>query len=629
MIRKLLIFNCLFFATVTFAQREPQKILTFDKNVDDLIIVPVNGISVISEGDKMHGYSPLDDEIIWSKDKPTRNGVDKAAEFLTSGNLTSAPIDFTIIPDTPFIQKFFDQRLFVYNSIDGEELFSSGENERYFQAEYLFDENSLLLRGLEGKNLIIAKYSLATKEMSWKTTVSKTYGSFLQTANKLSGNDKQGLRDLMEYSEDKIFALIKSKFFVLDKTSGDLLWKEEEKKITDFRTSRDGEQLILVQTKGLFSTKSEIDLYNAASGVKTWKDPLKTKYLVLFEDWEDKMLLAHYKGFNFYDYATGTKQWKKDPKGKGIKSVIPIDKDFLYVYDDEMMLLDKNGQKLWKKDVEISDNEEDPIYFLEKTNTGKILYITATYANLVDYKTGKKIWKGNLKLNEKRPTIAKYDEKSGDFIIYNDEKLYRFNESSSARPKPYAKLKLKNEKMITSMEIFPKNVSISGQNEVIGVDDAGNVVFHNKYVQPGELGRRLLKGALIAGQVAGSIATAEVTVSTTYRDTEGNTITSSSNTYDVFGAKAKAIGEAGYYAGKFGQQFVQKRYLAMQESNNYSLIFAKGDSGERLLVKVNKEDGTEIDKITLSNTKPIYDVDFVSDDIYYSKGKEVRIFKAN
>jgi len=59
--------------------------------------------------------------------------------------------------------------------------------------------------------------------------------------------------------------------------------------------------------------------------------------------------------------------------------------------------------------------------------------------------TGKKFWKGNLKLNEKRPTFAKYDEKSGDFIIYNDEKLYRFNENTEAKPKPYAKLKLKSE----------------------------------------------------------------------------------------------------------------------------------------------------------------------------------------
>ncbi|MBA6313619.1 outer membrane protein assembly factor BamB family protein [Cellulophaga baltica] len=622
---KLISLSFFLYAGLAFGQREPSKTLTFDNNVDDLIIVPFNGVAVVSEGDKLHGYNPAEEKILWSIDAPKRNGVNSAANILTTGSFGGASLDFTTIEDTPFIQKFFDDQLYIYNSINGDLLFASEGKERFFQAEYLFDENALLLRGLDDKNLIIAKYSLGTKEILWSTTVSTTYGAFLQTLGKLSGNDAQGYMDIMEYSEDKIFALIKSKFYVLDKSSGSLLWKDEENKISDFRTSLDGEKLITVITKGLLRGKSEIELYEAKSGKKIWKDPITTKYLVLFEDWQDKMLLAHYKGFNFYDYATGEKTWKKDPKGKGIKSVIPIDKDFLYVYDDEMMLIDKNGQKLWKSDVKICDDEEDPIFFLEKTNNNRVLYVTATYANMVDYTTGKKFWKGNLKLNEKRPTIAKYDEKSGDFIIFNDEELYRFNQNTDEKPKPYAKLKLKSEKLISSMELFPNNVSISGQSEVVGVDNSGAVLFHNKYTQPGEFGRRLLKTTAIVGQVAGSVASAEATATTSYRDSEGNQVTQTT-TYS-FGKKAQAIGKAGFYAGAIGQTFVQDRYLAMQETDNYTLIFAKGETGEKLLIKVNKETGEEIDKIILENNKPIYDIDYVSDDIYYSKGKEVRIFK--
>ncbi len=246
---------------------------------------------------------------------------------------------------------------------------------------------------------------------------------------------------------------------------------------------------------------------------------------------------------------------------------------------------------------------------------------------MVDYKTGKKIWGGNLKLNEKRPTIAKYDEKSGDFIIFNDEELYRFNQNSDDKPKAYAKLKLKDEKLISDMELFANNISISGESEVVGVDNSGAVIFHNKYTQPGELGRRLLKSAAIAGQIAGGVASAEVTGTLTYRDSNGNEVSNSFRS-SLFGDKAQAIGEAGFYAGAIGQTFVQNRYLAMQETDNYSLIFAKGENGEKLLIKVDKETGTEIDKIVLESNKPIYDVDYVSDDIYYSKGKEISIFKS-
>ncbi len=608
------------------AQRAPEKTINFDNKVTDLVIVPVNGIAVISEGEKMHGYSPIDENIIWSVDAPKKSGINKAAQILTTGSLDTSA-DFTVIEDTPFVQKFIDDQLYVFNSITGETIFASENNERYFQAEYLFDENALLLRGVEDQSLIIAKYSLTNKKMDWKTTVSKTYGAFLQSMAKLSGDDQTGLLDVMEYSDDKIFALVKSKFYVLNKADGTLLWKEEEATVADFRITKDAKKLITVQTKGLFANKSLINLHNANTGEKVWDDALTTKYLVLFEDWQDKMLLAHYRGFNFYNYETGEKVWEKDPKGKGIKSVIPIGTDFLYVYDDEMMLLNKDGQKAWKKDVNISDDEEDPIYFLEQTNNDRILYVTATYANMVDYKTGEKVWKGNLKLNEKRPTFAKYDQSRGDFVIFNDEELYRFNQTSNEKPKPYAKLKLKNEKLINSLEIFENNVSISGDSEVVGVDASGNVIFHNKYVQPGEAGRRLLKTALIAGQVVGSVATAQVTFTSTYRDSEGNMI-SNSNSYDVFGEKAAAIGRAGFYAGQFGQQFVQSRFRAMQETDTYSIIFAKGDNGEKLLIKVDKETGDEIDKIIMENNKPIYDVDYVSDDIYYSKNKEVQIFKS-
>ncbi|GAA4274299.1 PQQ-binding-like beta-propeller repeat protein [Aquimarina gracilis] len=637
----------IFFAMVTFltySQRNANQTLDFDSKVQDLIIVPFNGIAAISDNTTMHGYNPEDGKTLWSvpipKTSATSMGANLATDALANGltpnsllglNAKANGADFSVIPDTPFLQKFFDNRLYVINSFNGDMIFEPKEsNVFFFQAEYLFDEDALLIRGMEQKKLIIAKYDIKSKEYIWKTTVSEKFGSVLTKLTAIIGKNPTAGKDEMVYTKDKVFLLAKGKFYALDKKTGKLLWnaEDEDTDYNSFFSSLDGQNVLLTQAVGLFKGKEILDLRNANDGIPIWKDPIKTKFLVLFEDWQDKMLLAHYKGFNFYDYKTGEKVWKKDPKGKGIKSVIPIDKDFLYVYDDEMMLLDKEGQKKWKKDVKICDDEEDPIFFLEKTNNGKILYVTATYANLVDYTTGKKLWKGNLKLNEKRPTFAKFNDKTGDFVIYNDEELYKFNENSTEKPKPYAKLKLKNEKLITSMELFGDNVSITGQSEVVGVDNSGNVTFHNKYVQPGELGRRLGKSALMLGRFAAAAATTTVTTSVTYRDANGNTVTQTSGPQAVFGERAKAIGEAGYMGGTFSQQFVQDRYHALQETDKYAIIFAKGDNGERLLIKVNKQTGKEVDKIIVESTKPVYDYDTVSEDLYYSKGNKVMIFKA-
>lgn len=633
-IKKTLTFLTILTSIFSFSQREASKVLTFDKKVKDLIIVPFNGMSVISEGENVHGYDPIADKVIWTVTKPKINLKNAPEQILTSGSLFSGDRTFSIIKDTPFVQYFFNEELYVYNSYNGEVIFKPEEKDRFFQAEYLFGENALLLKGMSGTKLIVVKYSLEKKSMEWKTVVSQKFKSILKNVLKFKGGSSSskdffnGLNDKMTYSDSKIFLLIKSAFYVLNRNNGDILWVNEGGNIINYKTDLNANRVLLEFKKGgLLSTKVEIDLRESETGNAILKEPIKTKYLILFEDWQDKMLLAHYKGFNFYDYKTGEKLWKKDPKGKGIKSVLPIDNDFLYVYDDEMMLIDKNGKKLWRGDVTISDNDDDPIFFLEKTNNNRILYVTSTYANMVDYKTGKKVWSGNLKLNEKRPTFADYDEKTGNFIVFNDEELYKFNEESAKRPKPFSKLKLKSEKTISSMLLFENNISISGQSEVVGIDFDGKVVFHNKYKQPGEFGRKLFKGIARAGQVASAIGSAEVTTTTQYKDSKGNTVTNS-NTSAVFGKKAQAISKAGYAASSIAIDQLRNRFNAMQETDNYALIFAKGEEGEKYLIKVNKETGKEIDKIILENNKPIYDVDFATDDIYYSRKNEVKIFKS-
>lgn len=575
----------------------------------------------------MHGYSPEDEKIIWTKPIPkSKWGVVTDSESDVVNFLLGGSDDerrFKPIPDTPFIIKFFDNQLYVINSYTGDMLFEpQKENTFYFQAEYLFEEDAFLIRGLEKGQLVILKYDLKTKRDVWKTIVSKGFSGFL----KLISKDKI-INDRMEIRGDHVFILEKTKFYVLNKDTGELLWSLEDGDYDNFYTSFNGEQVLLSDSKGLLGIKEKIDFRRGATGEKVWKKPITTKYLVLFQDWEDKMMLAHYSGFNFYDYKTGNKLWKKAPKGKSIKTVLPIDSDFLYLYDNEMMLVDKKGQKKWKNDIKICDNPDDPVLFLEKTKNNKVLYVTATFANLVDYDTGKKVWKGNLKLNEKRPTIAKFNKNTNEFIIFNDEELYRFKEDMTQKPKPYAKLKLKNEKLISSMDLFSNTLSISGQSEVVGVDNSGNVIFHNKYVQPGEFARKLGKNVLGVVKVGAAISTAEATVSVTYRDSEGNSITDTSEPIAVFGEKTKTLGEAGYLTSGISQSLIAQRFNAMQETDEYAIIFAKGENAERLLIRVDKETGEEVDKIIVQNTKPMYDYDAATKSLFYSHQNKVYIFK--
>jgi uncharacterized pyridoxamine 5'-phosphate oxidase family protein len=77
----------------------------------------------------------------------------------------------------------------------------------------------------------------------------------------------------------------------------------------------------------------------------------------------------------------------------------------------------------------------------------------------------------------------------------------------------------------------------------------------------------------------------------------------------------------GLVAAKF-----DKRFNAMKQNRDYSYIFAKADTGEKILVKVSKADGVEVDKIIFNNNKPLYEIDPATQNIFYVSDKSIQIF---
>ena len=123
-----------------------------------------------------------------------------------------------------------------------------------------------------------------------------------------------------------------------------------------------------------------------------------------------------------------------------------------------------------------------------------------------------------------------------------------------------------------------------------------------------------------------AIATTNIEIHQVTRDENGNEIHTKVGEIG-FDKKTRQIGEAGYITGKIGKEFVKNRFNALKETDKYAILFAKGENKEKLLIRVDKETGTELDKITVENNKPVYDYDSVTKDLFYSKGKMVKIFK--
>ncbi|KIQ19961.1 MULTISPECIES: outer membrane protein assembly factor BamB family protein [Flavobacterium] len=619
----ILLFLVAFSAT---AQRKYDEIITTENSVQDIVQNEITGIVVFKEGGTVKGLDPETKKVVWTLTKEDF-GTITSKDILTDpdfGNMFKDKRDLTTVSGSPYVEAYINSKYLIINTDTGKVVYNSSKESFWvFQSDFIPETNEYLLTLKKDGDMAIALLDMATGELKWTTTVDKAK-AMISFSLKLSANTNKA-----KIHGNTVYYLLYGNLYSFDKETGKLNWKAAEE-YTKFYETQNDKNIVVVNAAGLFSNKQYLNVLSTDDGKSIWKESIKTKQVVYLEDWGTKLLVAHNSGFNFFDLKTGEKIWKKDARGDGLKRVIPIDQDFLYVAENEMMLINKDGEKLWKKFIEISDDKEDPIYYLGKVGE-KVMYLTGTYGNMVDYKTGIKLWKRNINFDKSRPVLPTYDEATNSYLVYNDEKLYKFDPSISDKPEPFAKVNIKKEKELNSIELFPWGVVLSGPVEVMGVNLDGTVKYHHVYTQPGEGTRRLLKSAAIAGSIGlgigsgvSAIQGSELTM--TYRDSNGNmrsTVVREENSSKMKQSRDMAAGSAalGLVAAKF-----DKRFNAMKQNRDYSYIFAKADTGEKILVKVNKADGVEVDKIIFNNNKPLYEIDPATQNIFYVSDKSIQIF---
>lgn len=609
------------------SQRKYDEIIKTENSVQDLVQNEITGIVVFKEGGTVKGVDPETKKIIWTLTKDDFGSVSvgdimKDGDF---GNLFKDKKPLTSVAGSPYVEAYINNKYIIINTDSGKIVYNSSKESFWVvQSDFIPETDEYLLTLKKDGDMTIALLDMKTGELKWNTPVDKAKSLF-NFSLKLSANT-----NIAKVNGTVIYYLLYGKLYSFDRNSGKLNWRANEEEYSNFFVTQNDKNVVVVNSEGFISTKEFLNVLNTDNGKSIWKRSIETRKVVYLEDWGTKLLIAHYSGFNFFDLKTGEKIWKKDARGDGLKRVIPIDQDFLYVAENEMMLINKEGEKLWKKFIEISDDKEDPIYYLGKVGE-KVMYLTGTFGNMVDYKSGKKLWKRNIEFDKNRPVLPTFEEASNSYLVYNDEKLYKFNPTIDDKPEPFAKVNIKNEKELNSIELFPWGVVLAGPVEVMGVSMDGAVKYHHIYKQPGETGRRLLKStALVGSAVMGgaafgsAIKGSELTMET--RDANGNkqvvTLRERDKT-NMAQAEGYAAGAAalGMIAEKFGS-----RFNAMKQNRDFSYIFAKTETGEKMLVKVRKIDGVEVDKITFTNNQPQYEIDPATQNIFYVSDNSIQIF---
>lgn len=631
----------------TYAQK--YESVKLDEKIQTIQLESYTGNILAKDKNAIYAINPTENKITWKINK--QDLADQSTLTAFSNTLASlSSVDFLkpstgnedieVIANSPFAKVIFDNNEVIINTIDGSVLYNAAKMGNKILNNLLIpEESSLLLLITKNKNIYFQKYNLRTKSIAWESKVAsvESFGLKLKTAYKslLGGKQISANDNKVTIKDEHIYTIVNSLLYQLDGKTGNVNWNYADP-ISDFFVSNNGEKVVIITNSGgLLSSKQNLNLLDKKFGSKIWKENITTKYFTYLEDYVDKVLVAHSSGFNFYNYSDGNKVWRKDAKGDAIKKVIPIDQDYLYIADREMNLIDKDGKNKWKKFVEIADKDDDQVLYLGKVENNRVFYLTDVFGNMVDYSTGVKVWKKNVEFDAKRPLVYSFD--GAKFLVYNNKRIYTFNPNTKDDPKPKGKVDVENDKTISSIEAFDWGVCIIGQNDVIGLDNDGNTIYQKTYKEPGEASRRLLKtGSLIGKQYLNTSADinsgiANATVTMNYRDASGKLVEETSDlvnqqTKDRLNRKADNQASMAAFIGDAVLSQVNNRFNGLKQNKDFAFILARGENGAEL-VKVNKKDGKELQKIPLGSNKPLYEVDPLTGNVFYATDNEIRVYK--
>ncbi len=517
------------------AQKSADLKIDLSEKINQIHLNQATGITVAISSKTIYGINTNDSNPLWTinlDDIFITGTLDKIGKVMASASpeeLLNSGLSKGILPINDIINEFVEvQRGSSYAIIDvqkGAVLMSSKQSEAFVFSHFYIPEIQSVIMPLyankEGtvqeKSVAMGLFSLKDRNFTWKTELSDG-GKFIKIFNAFDFGNYEKVSPRIDANGD-VYLYLTGYLMKLDHASGKLVWGRDSSKygVNDFFVSDNGKYLIqLTKAKGLgglAGLKVNIMVADAKTGVNLWKEPIKIKTPNFFEDWGDAFLLASYNGFNVHNYVDFEKKWKKGPKGQ-TKRVIKTDGRYIFIEDTDMHFILENGEKKWKKKAEISDNKEDLIFALDEYDS-KIVFVTSTYANIVDRNTGKLIWKKNLKFNEKRPVIPFYDEASGNYYIYNDEELFKFNIRSTERPDEFSTVKIKKEKEINNFKLRSNgDFVISGEREIAIIGSDGVPKLQKYYPEAGN--RRLFKSMMVAGSIVSGIGGA------TYSMTDGS-----------------------------------------------------------------------------------------------------------
>lgn len=535
------------------------------------------------------------------------------------------------IPELPMFYAEYDPvigktRGVLINSGNGEILFDTKESGYKVRGFSIYPEQAMILFELvQDKTRYLMKFSLRTWSEEWMAPVGKNKENLLQKAfGGVSFIDHEPQFD----QNGNMIIGIDDEIYVINPKDGSKLWHyEANKKIKALVYSSISNSIYIGIKKS-----NKLTILDPKTGEDITPGKLKLRgYMIdlVKDDDTDNLILVETEGFNIIDPNTNNLLWKKSFKMDPLTEVIPNGSDFVAIGKGEkvgqMARIDANGKKVWN--VKINGYA----YFNSLTDKG-VMYISTERSNIIDYESGKDVWKKDVKFRS-IPAVA-YDEHEDKVVIYENGNGYKFNLESGnidLFATDVALEKVSRKTPLQAEYVNGKGYFLFTDQHVSLLAKDGKLVYTNYYQPPSST------DALIAlGNFAGS-AFLGVDLDIAGSIENINMLTDLSNgvyrtTLDQNGAGQQTSLLAGLYVdnGHTMQpvlEVTKTRYFNSKQTRDHHFLVTKVKSEtaptKHSIFMVNKATGKIEKEIDLMDKTPNYLVDIVDDRVFVNQNNEL------
>jgi outer membrane protein assembly factor BamB len=592
---------------------------------------------VVETSTYYYGVNSIDQTIVWTIKKSPKMAALQAvrtASALTGANDATQGFDLTEYSEIPYTQF----ASICNNLIDvstGKILLGEETNPfKSLLSTNIISELNLLLAKVkddDGSQKLYA-IDLATSQIVWSTRLAEPNGG-KDVMKFLSAGNPQA-QDLFVPSVTATGDIIYNndgKLDLINGKTGAIAWENNCDPGTFFVNQDQTKIIVVAKPSGAMSMMSAPKPFgktvigiDAATGKNLWKEPAKldgTYKMYSFLS-DTTVLLANQDGLNLYSVNTGKNLWKDDFEARNLKSMEVKAEGLELQYGNKIIVIDtKTGKKVWKKALVLEDLDENAEYEPFKKdyqNTSIVLTPSDLYA--FDKTTGKKKWSRGFDNNAR----VAFDDANGKILIISSKKIYLFNVDEQIKaPKPID-VKIANPQDIAGYQISELGYFIFGQKEFLFLDKEGKLLDQKEYAQLS--GGGLKKAGLLTATIAGSVLGAHAKVSVNGGPSQDVGVFVDPATAKKFEAAARAQNEL---LKKIRTNDKQRRAVRSDNSFAYFLKGEKTKDGAVIsLVLVDKKTGKEVKTIDFSkNREVIYEIDFNNGMLYFMDNGQFNMIK--